>query len=90
MANSIAKPGKAPEHKKGNILPHHLLKPGAHPSHKDHGHEHDKNKKSHEEHAKKDHHDAKKAEANKDAKKNETSPANVTAEAKLPSPQKIK
>lgn len=95
VANSIAKPGKAPEHKKGNILPHHMLKPGQHPAHDKHGKEHDKNKKSHEEHGKKDHHDAKKTDAKKvetkDVKKVDNPKQEVKKDeaAKLPSPQKI-
>jgi len=49
LVKSITKPGKAPEHKKGPILPKNVLKPGAHPSSKKeekHGKEHHKDHKS--------------------------------------------
>lgn len=47
LFKNIAKPGKAPEHKKGPFLPHSITKPGAHPQHnkKDDKHKDDKHKK---------------------------------------------
>lgn len=89
VVQAITKPGKAPEHKKGPILPHHnLFKPGAHPVHKnkDHDKKHDQiNKdKDHKEAAKNATVPATKKDAIKAEDKKE-----ATKQPEVKAPQKI-